>query len=253
MERMKNLEKLDPEVGKLLGPYVRDLLLIAGEDILSVLVFGSATGPDYLPGRSNINVAIVVREIAPAFLKKCLKHVSSGFRKRIVAPLLLTREYIESSLDVFPIEFLDMRETGLVLVGDDPFSHVELSNSALRLECEQQLKGALLRIRQAYLELGLAHRGIEKVLGESLNSLIPVFRAMLVLKGAQTPRGKQEIVGSVCEVFGVAPEVFLQILKLKLEMGRVSPEAEENVLRDYMKNIEYMSQIVDAFQTQEKP
>jgi hypothetical protein len=253
LERLKNLEKLAPEVEKLLEPYVRDLLLIAGEDILSVLVFGSATGPDYMPGRSNINIAIVVREINPAFLKKCLKHVASGFKKRIVAPLLLTRGYIESSLDVFPIEFLDMRETGLVLVGDDPFSHVDLSNSGLRLECEQQLKGALLRIRQAYLELGLAHGGIEKVLSESLNSLIPVFRAMLVLKGARPPRNKQDILGSVCEAFGVDPEVFLQILKLKLEMGRVSPEAEEKILRDYMKNVEYLAQLVDAFQTPEKP
>ena len=205
-----------------------------------------------MPGRSNINVAVLVREIDPAFLKKCLTHAAGGFKKRIVAPLLLTHKYIDSSLDVFPVEFLDIRETCLVLVGSDPFADVDLSNSSLRLECEQQLKGALLRIRQAYLELGLAHRGIERVMSESLNSLIPVFRAMLVFKGEQPPRRKQEIIGSVCRVFGIASDVFVQVLRFKLEMRRVPPETEEKILRDYIKNVEVLAQLVDALATQEK-
>jgi hypothetical protein len=252
LERLKNLEKLRPELQKLLGPYVRELLSIAGEDIVSVLVFGSATGPDFVPGRSNINVAIMARDIDSALLKKCLKHIASGFKKRIVAPLFLTRKYIDGSLDVFPIEFLDIRETALVLVGDDPFVDVDLNSSSLRLECEQQLKGTLLRIRQAYLELGLTHRGLERVLSESLNSLIPVFRAMLVLKGVTPPRGKQEIVGSTCEAFGLASGTFKEILKLRFERKRVSPEAEEKILRDYIKSVNELAQIVDALRIEEK-
>jgi hypothetical protein len=231
---------------------LRELLSIAGEGIISVLVFGSATGPDFVPGRSNINLAILVRDIDSAFLKKCLKHIASGFKKRIVAPLFLTRKYVDSSLDVFPVEFLDIRETALVLAGDDPFVDVDLSNSGLRLECEQQLKGALLRIRQAYLELGLTNRGLEKVLSESLNSLIPVFRAMLVLKGVTPPRGKQEIVGSTCEAFGVDSGAFKEILKLRVEGKRVLPEAEEKILRDYVKSIDELAEIVDALRIEEK-
>lgn len=252
MERLKNFEKLRPEVQKLLGPYVRGLLSIAEEDVVSLLVFGSATGPDFVPGRSNINVAIMVRDIDYAFLKKCLKHIAGGFKKRIVAPLFLTRKYIDSSLDVFPIEFLDIRETSLVLVGDDPFESVDLNSSSLRLECEQQLKGALLRTRQAYLELGLTQRGLERVLSESLNSLIPVFRAMLVLKGVTPSRGKQAILGSTCEAFGVASGTFEGILKLRLERKRVSPETEEKILRDYMKSIDELAQIADVLRIEEK-
>lgn len=253
MEQLKNLETLRLEVRGLVEPFVRGLLAVAGENITCVMVFGSATGPDFVAGHSNINLAMEVRDISYGFLQKCLKHVSAASKRRIVAPLLLTRKYIDSSLDVFPIEFLDIRETAVVLYGDSPFTNVTFDDSSLRLECEQQLKGSLLRIRQAYLELGLVKRGLEKVLGESLNSLIPVFRAMLVLKGIKPPRGKKEIVNSVSEAFGVDPGVFGKILKLKLEMNNVPREAEEQIFREYTKNIEDLALAMDAFVTKDKP
>lgn len=252
MELLKNFEKLKPEVSKLLEPYVRDLVALLGEDVLSVIVFGSATGPDFIPGRSNVNLAIVVKDTDLPLLRKCLKHVAAGFKKGIVAPLFLTQEYISTSSDVFPIEFLDIRETGVVLLGEDPLANIKLSAAALRLECEQQLKGSLLRIRQAYLELGLAKQGLERVLGESLTSLIPVFRAMLVLKGVGTIRGKKEILLSVCEAFGVSAEAFTTILQLKREKKHVSPEVGEKLLGEYMRNVREMARLIDAFHIKEE-
>ncbi len=252
MDSFINVEKLRPEVRKSLEPYLRTLLVVAKEEILSIVLFGSATGPDFIPGRSDLNLALLVREITPAFLKKCLEPVKTGFKKGIVAPLLLTREYIGGSLDVFPVEFLDIRETGLVLFGEDPFSGIELSGASLRLESEQQLKGTVLRIRQAYLEIGLATAGIDKVLSQSLNSLVPVFRAMLALRGLKPPRNKRDIVTLVCKTFEISEAVFLDILKLKMQTGRVSPEAEEKILGEYMRSIERLAGALDKLEVDRK-
>jgi len=246
LERLKNFDKLRPEVRKLIEPYVRSLFTLLKEDVLSIVVFGSATGPDFVPGRSNVNLAVVVKEIDLSLLKKCLKQVSAGAKKGIVAPLFLTQEYINSSADVFPVEFLDIRETGVTLMGEEPLANVQLSRSGLRLECEQQLKGSLLRIRQAYLELGLQKAGLETVLCDSLTSLIPVFRAMLVLKEQEVVRGKRQILESVCGAFGLPADTFLSILKLKLEKKRVSPEKGEKLLGDYMRHVRDMARLVDA-------
>lgn len=246
MERLKNFEKLRSEVARLLEPYVKDLLSLLEEDVLSIVVFGSATGPDFVPGRSNVNLAVVVKEIDLSLLRRCLKHVSAGTKKGIVTPLFLTQEYVNSSADVFPVEFLDIRETGITLLGEEPLATVQLSRSGLRLECEQQLKGSLLRIRQAYLELGLLKAGLERVLSDSLTSLIPVFRAMLVLKELEVLRGKRQILESVCEAFELPAETFLSILKLKLEKKRVSPKKGEKLLGDYMEHIRKMARLVDA-------
>ncbi len=252
MERLKNLEKLRPEVVKLIKPYVKELLAILGEDVLSVVVYGSATGLDFVPGASNINLTIVVKDIDLSLLRKCLKHIGAGAKKGIVAPLFLTQEYINNSADVFPVEFLDIRETGVTLTGEDPLASVHLGPSALRLECEQQLKGSLLRIRQAYLELGLAKAGLERVMSDSLTSLIPVFRAMLVLRGLEVPRDKKRILEAVCEAFGQPAETFLGILKLKLEKKRVSHDKGEKLLGDYMGQVRQMARAVDALTVPEE-
>ncbi|MDI6808337.1 MAG: hypothetical protein QME66_05075 [Candidatus Eisenbacteria bacterium] len=253
MEPLKNLEKLRPDVAKVVEPYLRDFLAIERDAIESAFIFGSATGPDFVPGHSNVNIALLVKEISPAFLRKCLKLVESGFKKRIVAPVFLTPSYVATSLDVFPIEFLDMRETSLLVYGEDPFAGVELSNQSLRLECEQQLKGALLRVRQAYLEIGLAKRGLEKVLEQSLNSLIPIFRAMLVLKDMKPPRRKAEIVSSVSEAFGIRSGILTTILDMKLGRKRVPQGEEEKLLSEYLVCIEELASFADTLRTREKP
>jgi hypothetical protein len=252
LERLKNFEKLRPEVVRLLKPYIKELFSLLDEDVLSVVVFGSATGPDFVPGHSNINLVVVVRDIDLSLLRKCLKHVGAGAKKGIVAPLFLTQEYINNSADVFPVEFMDIRETGVTLMGEEPLSGVYLSNTGLRLECEQQLKGSLLRIRQAYLELGLAKAGLERVMCDSLTSLIPVFRAMLVLKGVEVPRGKKNILEAVCEAFGQPAETLLSILQLKLEKKRVSHEKGEELLGEYMKQVRQMARLVDALSVPEE-
>jgi hypothetical protein len=246
LERLKNFEKLRSEVVRLLKPYLKSLLALLEENVLSIVVFGSATGPDFVPDRSNVNLVVVVKEIDLSLLRKCLKQVSAGAKKGIVPPLFLTEEYINSSADVFPVEFLDIRETGVTLLGEDPLESVQLSRSGLRLECEQQLKGSLLRIRQAYLELGLVRAGLERVLCDSLTSLIPIFRAMLVLKEFEVPRGKKRILESVCEAFAQPTETFQNVLQLKLERKRVSPEKGEKLLGDYMSQVREMARLVDA-------
>ncbi|UCF79370.1 MAG: hypothetical protein JSW03_03740 [Candidatus Eiseniibacteriota bacterium] len=246
MERLKNLDKLRPEVARPLKPYLESLLSVLGEEVLSVVAFGSATGPDFVPGRSNVNLAVVVKELDLSVLRKCLKQVNAGFKKRIVAPLFLTQQYVNSSADVFPVEFLDIRETGVTLVGEEPLATVRLDPESLRLECERQLKGTLLRIRQAYLELGLAKGGLERVLSDSITSLIPVFRAMLVLKGVKPPRGKKEILHAACEACGMPAETFSAVLRLKLEKKHVSGQKGDELLGDYMEQVRDLARLVDT-------
>ena len=68
-------------------------------------------------------------------------------------PLLLDRRWIEDARDVFPIEFLELREHHVLLHGEtDPFADLPVNLDHLRLEVEQQLRGKLLHLWEAYLE-----------------------------------------------------------------------------------------------------
>ena len=119
---------------------------------------------------------IVLRELTFYDLKKSLKIVSRGIEQRITAPLFLSRRHIETSADVFPVEFMEIKENNILLYGEDIWSDLKIDNRNIRLQCEEQIKGKLIRLRQAYLEIGLKKKGIEALLKESLYALMPIFR-----------------------------------------------------------------------------
>ena len=210
-----------------------------------MFIYGSATGDDYVPKHSDINSVFVFKDIEFSILKKSLNVISKGIDKKIAAPLFLTKEYINSSLDVFPIEFLDMKENHILLYGEDILSGLQIKGEHIRLFCEQQIKGKLIRIRQAYLEVGLKKKGLEALLKESLNALIPIFRNLIRLRGKQPSVSKIEIIKELCQIFGLDENVFLPIYKDSTNDERIANQEVVTFLEKYLSQIEKLSAMVD--------
>ncbi|MEK9150042.1 MAG: hypothetical protein AAB267_08370 [Candidatus Desantisbacteria bacterium] len=235
---LKNLETLPDVVKKRVLGYVEEMLSIQGDKIISVALYGSAVGKDFSKKASDINIAIIFSELGFSDLKKSQKLISNGLKKRIPAPLFLTKPYIESSTDVFPIEFLEMKENHITIYGDDILSEIEVSKENLRLECESQIKGKLIRIRQAYLSMVGKKRGIENLLKESLNSLIPVFKGLLRLKGITLPSGKEEILRETAETFGYDSDVFVKIFQDRQNDKRIAGMDVEIFFEMYLNQLQ---------------
>ena len=248
MAELMNLERLSGPARELVVPYVHEMIGLLGENIKSVVVFGSAIGKDFIPKRSNINLLIVCERVSLADLKKSLKLVSEGRKKGIVAPLFLTKTHMETSSDVFPIEFLEMKDFHTVIYGDETFDSLAIGTENLRLECEEQLKGKLIRLRQAYLEIGTNARQMECVLTESLTSLIPVFRGVLRLKKKEISVDKEKVIQTVGEEFGVKKDVFLQALTIKMGKEKLRKEELEELLGKFLTELEGLAIRVDELQ-----
>ena len=242
---LKNLEKIHEKAKTHLDDYVAGLDTELGTNLKAVSVYGSATGPDFIPGKSNVNLAVVLENLDEKVLTRVLDVVRWGTAKRIVPPLMLTPDYIRASLDVFPIEFLEIRDSHVVVAGDDYFSALKAEPGNMRLECESQLKAAVLRTRQAYLEIGWRNKGAEEVITTSLTSLIPVFRAMLRLKGVEPPRSKAEVITSLGKTFGVETGTFMAVLRDRAGDESIDGEAEHAVLARYMDEVTSMEGRVD--------
>ena len=75
-----------------------------GDDLVSIILYGSAAGRDYRPGKSDINFMIVLSEEGIERLDLAFKVVETWQKRKVAIPLFLTELYVESSLDVFPIE-----------------------------------------------------------------------------------------------------------------------------------------------------
>jgi hypothetical protein len=245
MESLVNLEKLTKDAAKKITPYMKQMLKIHNGSIISIFIYGSACGADYIKGVSDINSAIIFKELGLDELKRSLHIVDKGIRKKIVAPLFLTKEHILTSGDTFPIEFSRMKESHILIYGEDILKDLAIEPKHIRFICEQQLKGKLIRIRQAYLEIGLRKRGLEALIKESLGSLFPVFRGLLMLKGITRALDKQESLKALSETFGVDTAVFKVILEDRRNNEKIGGQDIEIFLSRYIEQIEKLAVIAD--------
>ena len=247
MTELIHVDTLHPEIRTLLTQYCRQMLEIHQGNLRSILVYGSAAGDHYLHRRSNINLMFIFQNLPFSTLKDSLKIISSGRKKRILAPLFLTEEYIISSSDAFPVEFLDIKENHITLYGEDIFQRLEINQMNLRLQCEQEIKGKLIRLRQSYLEAGLRKKHLEALLSQSLNSLMPTFRCIMHLKGylLSQPMSREEIIGTLAGDFQIPKETLLTVLHIKAGKLRLDKSELEAVLSNFLDALQKLAQSID--------
>jgi hypothetical protein len=179
---------------------VRDVL---GREFRSAYLTGSVLTQGFDPRHSKINIVVVARALEPEMLDR-LRQVMPDTRKPPhFDPLLLTQAQIETSLDTFPIEWLEIRERHLTLEGDDLFANQEVPSQYLRLQCEHELRAKHLRLRQAYLASGRRPRLLQEVLRSSASSFAALFRTLLRLRGEPTPAEPAKVIERVADLFGL--------------------------------------------------
>ncbi|MCX5687904.1 MAG: hypothetical protein NTV71_04640 [Candidatus Omnitrophica bacterium] len=240
MENFK-LDGLRLELKTIIQPYLIRLLDIHKENIISVVLYGSATGKYFIPKKSDINLVVVFKSIEFQQLKSSLQLIDYGISKRITAPLFLSLSHIELSKDTFPIEFIEIKENNILIYGEDVFSDLKIDESNIKLFCKREIEGKLIRLRQAYLEIGLKRKGVEALMKESMDSFLPIFRALLRSKTNIHPIDKEQILLELCSHYSLSKDVFIAILKDKMNDEKIRGEDAEVFFEKYLREIEKLS------------
>jgi predicted nucleotidyltransferase len=226
---------------------IQDYRTIFGNELVSVILFGSATGGEFRPGKSDINFMIVLSEAGIDQIEKAFGAVEKWRKQRVAVPLFLTETYVTTSLDVFPIEYLDLRQNHRLLFGKDVLVDLTFSPESVRLQCEREVKGKLLLLRKAFLDTAGKENALKKLIGRSLPAFVAIFRALLFLKGKEPSSEKREVIKQTCETFGLDDALFKKLLDVKLD-NRSQPEGElRSLVRDYLREVQKLSRLIDAF------
>src|SRR5580698_9844538 len=125
---------------KQINEFVTRLRAASGENLLSVILYGSAADGEFHPEFSNVNLLCVLRETTFATLAAMAPAVEWWTRQKHHAPLVLTREEMERSTDVFSIEFLDMKQRHRVLFGADILASLKIPMHLHRAQLEYELR-----------------------------------------------------------------------------------------------------------------
>jgi len=236
------MARIDERTEQFLREFTRWVVESYGEDLESVILYGSAAGLHFQPALSDLNVIVVLREITANRLKETSERLKRYHRERL-EPLFLTSSQITALAEFYPIEMLEMKEQHRVLQGKDVLADVRVSEEGLRLQLLSELVGKSLRLRSLYLQCARDARRLEKVCSDIINPYRVLMRTLLRFseKGFPPPSEYLEIVTQLEERHGFMLSGFREAYQIKLGLRRPLPEELHPLFETLMQEADLLA------------
>ena len=225
-----------------------DFKEIFRNDLVALILYGSGATGDYTPGKSDLNFLIIVTVQGMDHLDETVKTVDRWRKRKVATPFFMTEEDILSSLDSYPIEFLNMKTNHILVHGEDILGRVSITTSALRLQCERELKGKIFHLRNGFLETEGKAKRVRQLIKVSLTAFISLFKALLYLKAVDIPHGRRDIIQAAAGVYDVEADIFLKCVDIREGIDNISDYDINAVFKAYLSEIGKLSRIVDRLE-----
>jgi predicted nucleotidyltransferase len=211
----------------------------------SAVLYGSAARGDFLPGRSNINLLLVMDDASPSRLTALGTAFAAWRRATWESPLVITRAEWERASDVFPIEITDMRAGYRVLRGSDPVAGAVVEPGDLRQALERELRGKLLRLRQGYAAAAGDAQALGLLAAASAPAILVLLRSLLTLAGRPVPQTVEGVVTEAATLLDVPASALASPVAHRGERGWRCSTAE---FEQYLGAVANAASYVDHFQ-----
>jgi predicted nucleotidyltransferase len=225
-----------------------------GENLVSVVLFGSAAREDFHEQFSDVNLLVVLQQLNSssfASLSTVLRWWSH--EEKLRPPMVMTLEELREAADVFAIELLDIKASHKTLFGQDVVAAIDVPMNLHRIEVEHELRTTLLRLRHHLLLSPDNEDELRAVLAKSITSVLTLFRHALIALGENPPHTKPQLLERAGEVFGFEAKRLQSILELRnsdrhLEnlrelyysymaaVGRVAHELDARIPKRHLRN-----------------
>ena len=227
--------KIPERIKTNLDNFTTQIQQIYGEQLISVVLYGSAASGEFVTNHSNLNVLVVLKNADLPALKKA----SALIRKfHMLTPLFLTENDILLSAHIFPIEFLDMKENHQILYGKDIFEGMTIDTKNLKFQCEYELKNKLINLRQWYLKTHKDSRALNSLLLKAFTSSVHVLRNVIRIKNKEAAYLKEEAINEIAAEFAFAPDIWQKILSHKLKKTKLTLQETDELFIQFVRDLE---------------
>jgi len=228
-------------------PLTQDYLKVFGKELVSLILYGSAAGGSYVKGKSDINLLAVVTPDGINLLDEALDMINSWKKRCVSVPLVMTKAFMDSSLDSYPIEFLNMKNNHILIYGENVLESLSFKPEDLRLQIERELKGKLILLRQGYLERSGNAKQVKQLIAHSFTAFISIFNALLCYKQRKAPQGRRDTIKEVGGLFTIDTAVFMLCADIKEGVDELTGKEVIDVFKKYVQEVEKICNIVDKF------
>ncbi len=235
---------VDPK--EIAAEFASDVHLVFGEDLKSVVLYGSAARSDFVPGRSDLNFLLLVDDAGLDRLLALGGYTKKWSKRHVSPPVIMKPGMLERALDSYPLEFLGMKAAYEVVFGEDPLAGLEFDPRDVRLQCERELRGKLLLLRAGVIEAGERHKELARLMVRSFPSIVATLQGLLFVGGKEHALWGADLARAAHDLVGVDEEVLGDVAKLRF--ARKLPPREEviGLMGRYLSEIERLVEWVDS-------
>jgi hypothetical protein len=210
----------------------------------SAVLYGSAARGDFVPGRSDLNLMLILDDVSPRTLGALGGAFRAWRKSGYEPPLVIGRPEWARATDVFPIEITDMRCGYEVPRGADPVAGLTVAPADLRQALEREFRGKLLRLRQGYAAAAGDTAALGTLAGRSAGTVMVLLRGLLVLLGRSVPREPVELAAAAAAAMGMDGEPLLNVIRHRAERGwRSSPSEFEGYMDSVARAAVFLDQL----------
>jgi predicted nucleotidyltransferase len=218
----------------------------AGENLESMILYGSAAGGDYHAEFSDVNLLCVLRDCSYASMLALAPAARWWEKQKQPPPLFVTRAELRRSTDVFTIELIDMKQHHRVIFGDDVITGLEISMELHRVQVEYELREKLILLRQHLVLAGDDDSRIREVLVRSVSSFATLFRHSLIALGEAAPLLKHEAIAALAQRLGFDASPMEQLLAVRERRVAAKSLPARAIAARYLQVVEKVTESVDT-------
>lgn len=229
--------------------FAGEMRTVYGADVESVVLYGSAARGEYRPGASDLNLLVLLREVSPAALRRASAAARAWVAEGNPPPLMMSMDEWRGSADVWAIELADIRDAHIPVWGPDPFQGIDIRLEDLRMQCERELKGKQIQLRERYLLFAGEPAELGELLTRSFSTFLVLFRTVLRLGGDGGPRDAESVLRRLGERVGFDPAPLLEVHRARAAGEKLAPAADATVVTGYLdavsRVVAYVDHLVD--------
>ncbi len=181
----------------------KSLEKILGDELVGLLVYGSAARGEYREGRSDVDLMLVVKEAPRARLEAISNALQLARYAARIEAMILTAAEIPRAADVFPLLYDDIRREHVLLAGKDPFSELTISNRHRRLRVEQELREAQIRLRRAVIDAQGSPAMLGGAVFRKLRQIRGALHALFALHGVEVADDLKSVFDHAAKTYGL--------------------------------------------------
>jgi hypothetical protein len=236
---------LDPKTATAVDRYAAEVRGLLGEDLLSVALYGSAAGEDFVSGTSDINTIIVVTAVNFSHLQRLAERLPAWRRGGFATPLVLDREFLAGAADSLIMELSEIKEQHRLLWGADPFERLVVDDRRLREFAEHEARQEVLKLRATFVEHAGDRRRLRPLLLDSLKTVLMIVRTILRVRRMPVPPRLPATIERLEEAHTQRFPTLHMLLGIR-GGAPWSPDPIDDVFRRYLDEVTRVASIVDS-------